>query len=111
MKIGIDIHGTIDYDTETKMSNYKWFRYWHWRLFCIFCGYNIRAAGNNGDMFHAMCGVGDCCPVCGAAVEKTRLVPEDGKPFVNKLVRGVSTSVWYKPRTWNRGYWEERKRD
>ena len=79
---------------------------WHWRLFCIHCGYNIHAAGNQSDMFLSMCGVGDCCKSCGATVEKTRMVPEEGKPFVNRLVRWISESVWYKPKTWDTGHWE-----
>lgn len=81
---------------------------WHYRLFCTVCDYNIRACGNKSDMFHAMTGVGGCCPKCGTEVETRRMVPQHGKPFVNKLVRWTNTSIWFKPSTWRRGYWEEK---
>ena len=82
---------------------------WHWRVFCTVCGYNIRAAGNKQDLFHAMCGIGDCCPDCGTAVERRKLSPVHEKPFKNKLVRWVSTSVWWKFERQRKGYWKEKK--
>ena len=83
-------------------------RYWHLRLFCVECDYNIWAAGNNSDIRHAMCGIGGCCPGCGTAVERKCLTPVSGKPFVLKIVRWISTSTWWKLELRRKGYWEEK---
>lgn len=76
---------------------------WEVRAVCK-CGYHTYAPF--GKLFHA---VTNCCPKCGA-------VKPDGMhfDFTNnwelKTMRFISTCVWWKPSTWNSGYWETKEK-
>lgn len=79
---------------------------WQQRMFCTMCNWNKKAHHDN--LFHSACGISGCCPGCGTEIEEHRMNPQWGKPFVLKTVKWVSTSVWYRPSTWETGYWLEK---
>jgi len=63
---------------------------WHMRAFCLECGWSTKVDRREfaSDFF-------DYCPNCGSELSN----------FIDRVVRWVSTSVWYKPRTWFTGEW------
>ncbi len=77
---------------------------WHIRLFCR-CGWSKEV--HSEDLFLALTGVPNC-PACGAA-ERDRFRPKWAYPWKTATVRWVSTSTWYKYRTWHDGYYEYKK--
>jgi len=78
---------------------------WDTYAVCTVCGAKTRAP--SGSLFFAISW--GACPKCGTKVEYYRLSPVPGKPYVIKVLRRVSTAVWWKPWTWGRGYWEEKE--
>lgn len=68
---------------------------WHYRAVCVNCGHHHRMSTNS--LFLSV--TEGCCPECGTEVERRRLAPIWGKPFVAKVMRWRKTG-------WFRGTWE-----
>lgn len=74
---------------------------WEMRAMCK-CGWHTYAPF--GDLFHVL---EDCCPCCGNP--KPEWASHYGNGWSIKVMRWVSKSKWYRPKSWNKGYWEIHK--